>query len=131
MEKKSPKFCITVNRSIWKMWPLEIRQADSRREAARAADHCHAFPSNYRHMKYELQLIFLLGVTLCRALRTLGIYLGSKLTSFVGWPAQYNLCSVTGTSLWLLILDICPSQKLTGRGFLNKDWNNAITSVKG
>lgn len=82
-------------------------------------------------MKYELRLIFLPGVTMLHVLRTLGIYLGSKLTSFVEWPEQCNLCSVTGTSLWLLILDTCPSQKLTGKGSLDKDMEQCNYRRKG
>lgn len=92
---------------------------------------CHASTSNYRHMKYELQLIFLPGVTGLRVLRTRGIYLGSKLTSFIEWPEQCNLCSVTGTSLWLLILDTCPSQKFAGKGFLDKDVEQCNYRRKG
>lgn len=91
----------------------------------------HASTSNYRRMKYELQLIFLPGVTVLRVLRTLGIYLGSKLTSFVEWPEQCNLCSVTATSLWLLILDTCPFQKVAGKGFLDKDVEQCNYRRKG
>lgn len=58
------------------------KRRETRGKAALQTNHCHAFPSNYRHMKYELQLIFLPGVTVLCVLRTLGIYLGSKLTSF-------------------------------------------------
>ena len=121
-EKKGPQILLHWKSEHVKDMSIRNEERNNRRgKAALQTNRCHAFTSNYRHMKYELQLIFLPGVTMLRVLRTLGIYLGSKLTSFVEWPEQCNLCSVTSTSLWLLILDTCPSQKLAGKGFLDKD----------
>lgn len=74
-EESGPTFCFTVNVSMWKTWLLEPRR--ERRQRARKS--CPAnkplpcfLTSNYRHMKYELQLIFFLG-SLCSAFYTRGI----------------------------------------------------------
>lgn len=131
-KKKNPKFCSTVNQSIWKTYHYKREKKGNNRrgKAVLQTNRCHALTSNYRHMKYELQLIFLPGVTVLCVLRTLGIYLGSKLTSF---------CRTTSAALSLLnhrdfivaSLDTCPSRKLTGRGFLDKDMEQYNYWCKG
>lgn len=132
-KENKPKIASHYKAEHVKTWAAEMRKArqQEERKSCLHTNGCHASTSNYRHMKYELQLIFLPGVTVLRVLRTLGIYLGSKLTSFVEWPEQYNLCSVTAISLWLLILDTCPFQKLAGKGFLDKDMEQCNYRVKG
>lgn len=130
--KKGPQIFLHWKSEHVKDMSIRNEERNNRRgKAAFQTNQCLAFTSNYRRMKYELQLIFLPGVTLLRVLRTLGIYLGSKLTSFVEWPEQCHLCSVTSTSLWLLILDTCPSQKLTGERFLDKDVEQCNYRCKG
>lgn len=115
--QKAPNFASLL---IRKAWPLEMRKERGQQERRSCSpNHWHVFTVNYRQ-KYELQLIFLPGVTGLCVLCTLGVYLGSRLMSFVEWPVLCHLCSVPGTSLWLLILDTCPSQKFTGKGFLDK-----------
>lgn len=116
--QKAPNFASLL---IRKAWPLETRKERRQQERRSCSpNHWHVCTDNYRHMKYELQLIFLPGATRLCVLCTLGIYLGSRLRSFVEWPALCHLRSVPGTSLRLLILDTCPSQKFTGKGFLDK-----------
>lgn len=131
--KTSPRLHVTLRQSMWETRPAEMRKErqPEERTSCLHTNGCHASTSNYRRMKYELQLIFLPGVTVLRVLRTLGIYLGSKLTSFVEWPERCNLCSVTSTSLWLLILDTCPFQKLAGQGCLDKDVEQCNYQRKG
>lgn len=83
-KKKRPQILLHCKSGHVKDMSIRNEERNNGRgKAAPQTNQCHAFTSNYRHMKYELQLIFLPGVTLLHVLRTLGIYLGSKLTSFV------------------------------------------------
>lgn len=81
-------------------------------------------------MKYELPLIFLLEVTLLHVLRTLGIYLGGKLTSFYRINGAMQSLLNCRYFIMVLFLDTCPSQNSLARESLIKVRNNAITFEK-
>lgn len=92
----------------------------------------HAFLSSYRHEKYELRLIFLPGVIGICVLRTLGIYLGGKLTSVCGWGDLSGVVSAQSQGLHYGISSLTLSlPKLIGKGALNKDMEQCNSWYKG